>query len=615
VAAAQGVPRDTSAKRDSTARVDSTPRSAVPLPSDTGAGTARGDSLPKDSLAKDTLPKDTIKAPLARAEMPPVLDGRGHYHWDRAALFASGSLTLLDLLESVPGVTIFRSGWLASPQYAAYLGTPTRVRLFYDGMEIDPLDRRSGGVLDMSEVQLWTLEELDVERGADEVRVYMRSWRVSRTSPQSRTDVLTGDQSTNAYRGFFGKRYKHGEALQLAGQQWGTSNNPFVGGGDELSLLGRLGFARRQWSFEAVAVRSNRTRDMQEAQLEPSSVIPRLKRTRTDAYIRASRGDPDTSRTWAQLMVGRQVFREHSPFTTASGTFGADSADTTQRVTQYVLAGGLTRSGLRLSATERLHHLEGRTLNSLSARATYERQLIALSLYAERRSGDTSSSEELAARFTPLRFLSLSGAVTYRHGGSGASSADDGLAARGELELLVGRVSLSGGVMRRPSVPVPGLIAYDPSLYTAATAGAVTGIFGRIHGKFYQDLGVDVWGVRWEAPGFYRPQTQARSELYLDTKWLRRFPSGNFGFLGSIAYEYRSSVPFPTLGSGESLASAPVVALFSHTLVSRVEVRILDAVIFFHAHNGMNPLRYVFVPGFQLPPQRFVYGVRWEFWN
>jgi hypothetical protein len=126
---------------------------------------------------------------------------------------------------------------------------------------------------------------------------------------------------------------------------------------------------------------------------------------------------------------------------------------------------------------------------------------------------------------------------------------------------------------------------------------------------------VDVWGVRWDAPGYYRPQMQARSELYLDTKWLRRFPSGNFGFLGSIALEYRRWVPFPTLGSGESLASAIQVAPFSYTLFSRVEVRILDAVIFFHAHNGMNPLRYVLVPGFQLPPQRFVYGVRWEFWN
>jgi hypothetical protein len=314
-------------------------------------------------------------------------------------------------------------------------------------------------------------------------------------------------------------------------------------------------------------------------------------------------------------MVGRQIFKEHSPFQPTGATFGADSADTTSAETQYVVAGGFTRWGLRLSATERLHHLEGRTLNSLTARAAYERQRVALALYTEQRSGDTSSSEEVSARLTPLPFLTLSGALTWRHGGSGISSADDGLAARAEVGLFARGVSVSGGVLRRPAVPVPGLIAYDPSLYTAARAGAATGLFGRVRGKVYQDLGVDIFGVRWNAPGYYRPQVQTRSELYLDTRWLRRFPSGNFGFLGSIAYEYRRSVAFPTPGSGESPLSAPQVALFSHTLVSRVEVRILDAVIFFHAHNGINPPSYEFVPGFLLPRQRFVYGVRWEFWN
>jgi hypothetical protein len=162
---------------------------------------------------------------------------------------------------------------------------------------------------------------------------------------------------------------------------------------------------------------------------------------------------------------------------------------------------------------------------------------------------------------------------------------------------------------------VPGLIAYDPTLYTTETTASATGIFGRVRGKFYQDLGVDVFGIRWNAPGFYRPEMQARSELYVDTNWLRRFPSGNFGFLGSIAYEYRRSVAFPTLGSSESPAGAPQVSLFSHTLYSRLEVRILDAVIFFHARNGLSPLRYELVPGFLLPRQRFDYGVRWEFWN
>ena len=42
---------------------------------------------------------------------------------------ATGSLNALDLLERVPGITGFRSGFLASAQTAAYLGDFRRVLL------------------------------------------------------------------------------------------------------------------------------------------------------------------------------------------------------------------------------------------------------------------------------------------------------------------------------------------------------------------------------------------------------------------------------------------------------------------------------------------------------
>ena len=78
------------------------------------------------------MPRDTIKAPLAHAERPLLLGVGSQYHWDRDSIFSSGANNLLDLLSTIPGVTIFRSGWLASPQYAAYLGDPGRVRVFLD---------------------------------------------------------------------------------------------------------------------------------------------------------------------------------------------------------------------------------------------------------------------------------------------------------------------------------------------------------------------------------------------------------------------------------------------------------------------------------------------------
>jgi hypothetical protein len=98
-------------------------------------------------------------------------------------------LTVVDILDRIPGLTTYRSGWIATPQTAAFNGDFQRVRIFYDGIEMDSLDPDNGGILDLSTVQLWTLEHLSVERSAGEARVFMRSWRVENTTPYTRVDV------------------------------------------------------------------------------------------------------------------------------------------------------------------------------------------------------------------------------------------------------------------------------------------------------------------------------------------------------------------------------------------------------------------------------------------
>ena len=63
-------------------------------------------------------------------------------------------------------------------------------------------------------------------------------------------------------------------------------------------------------------------------------------------------------------------------------------------------------------------------------------------------------------------------------------------------------------------------------------------------GRATEDLRLDVWGMAWDAPGLYRPQYQTRAELRLQTNWLSRFPSGNFGFTFAVVDEYRSRTAF-----------------------------------------------------------------------
>jgi hypothetical protein len=597
---------DTTGERADTTRTDTTrapadtvERAAVPLPSDTLSDSTK-------------VPKDTIKAPLAHSERPALVGGVIEYHWDRDSLFAAGALTLGDLLGRIPGVTQIRAGWLGSPEFASYMGNASRVRIFYDGVELDSFDPRNGGVPDMTDVPLWSLEDITVERGADELRVYVRSWSITHTATNTRVDVMTGDQGTNLYHAFYGKRFGNGLALQLGGQQYGTSENNTLGGGSDLALMGRLGWAKGPWSIDAFATRSSRTRDEQDPQRSVTGGVPRQERTRTDAYIRGGYGDPDSTGGWAQLMVANEKFDEHTPFREQPLPFaGPDAADTTLSGTQYVAMAGLNRGRLRLSAAERYHDLDSGSVNSISGRATFVHPLVALSLYAEYRGADTTSVEEASARFTPVSFLAIAGTIARRHGGIDGTDAVD---LRGELGTRIGRLWLAGGVMRRGEVTLPALIAFDTS-YAPVHEDAVTGIFGSARGKFYKDLGVDISGVRWNNSGFYRPQTQTREELYLETNWISRFPSGDFGFLGSVAHEYRQTTYFPSASIIPGQPANVVSAFFSHVLATRVEIRIQNAVIFWSATFGISPQVYEYVPGMLQPRQRQLYGVRWQFWN
>ena len=269
------------------AQVPTPPTSVVPIPAkpktDSGPDSAR---IKTDSIK---VKADSIKRPIGRFADPALYEIGPQYEWNREQLFATGALTVIDLLDRIPGVTTFRSGWLATPQVATYNADFRRVRVFYDGIELDNLDSRTGGMLDLSTVQLWSLEHLSIERSASELRIYMRTWRVDNTDPYTRVDIATGNEDTNLYRGFYGKRFDNGGVLQFAGQQFGVASPRFSGSGDALSLLSRVGIAKKGWSLDAFVLRHHATRDVERVAIGRPPVLP-LDATNTDAYVRAAVG-------------------------------------------------------------------------------------------------------------------------------------------------------------------------------------------------------------------------------------------------------------------------------------------------------------------------------------
>ena len=612
-----GAQADTARARDtSRVRRDS---AAIKVPARPTADSVLRDTIAKrDSLhPKPAVPKDTIKAPYARASLPVPLEIGQTLVYERAALFASGAVTLQDLLDRLPGITGLRSGWIASPMVSSFQGDVRRVRVFVDGVEYDEVDPRTGGVLDLTQVPLWTFEELRIDRGATEVRVYARTWRIDRTTPYTRTDISTGDQQTNMYRGFFGKRFGGGEGVQLAAQQYGTTPPQRASpSSDQLALLGRLGWARGRFSIDALVLRTNRNRGT----VRPQAIrgvtildsVPPLQSSRTDAYVRAGYGDPESG-PWLQAIASSLGYTiTHQ----STGLFGTTTTDTTKHDTtafraQYVVTGGVTAGPLRIEGVERLRIGNAQRLATPSGRVEFVTGPLALSAFAEGYGPDSVARADVTGRLTPLPFVSFLAAAgrSIDHHTSDSSSTVNFL--RGEAAIRVLGLWLGGGVMRRDST-----LLFPPRVFTTkfvpVAEPAATGFTATIRGTLYQALKADISAIRWnDSSGFYRPRYQARSEVYLATNWLSRFPSGNFGVLMALSHEYRSSTKFPVgEGTSFSIGSVPDSRIYNFHL----ELRIVSAILSYQFRN-IRGEPYELVPGYLMPRLNQFYGVRWEFWN
>ena len=241
---------------------DSTDAPPDPPPADTIAPGPAGPLLP-DTLeaAPDTLEAEPFvlrNFPL-RPDPVPARWATGIWEWDREGLESARAITLLELLEEVPGVIPLRGGDFGQPQAAtAFAAGAGRIRIYMDGSELPPLD---GGVVDLSRTGLGGLDRVRVERRPGELRVHLYPHRFSDTRPYSFLEVGTGDLNTNLFRGAFAhpnalggtiavtldRIDTHGTSRQEPGASTGVSVRHAIFRGDRFGLawdLRRMG-ARR----------------------------------------------------------------------------------------------------------------------------------------------------------------------------------------------------------------------------------------------------------------------------------------------------------------------------------------------------------------------------------
>lgn len=576
-------------------------------------GEIRDSTAIKDTVLtvsiRDTIRTDTLKPRIGRDNSPRAFEIGKTYRYSRDELYATGALTVTDVLSKLQGLTTFQTGWIPSPQVAAYNGDISRLRIFYDGIEVDDLEPRNGAAFDLRNVQLWSLEEISITRGANDLRIDIRSWEYNNTIPYTRVDVLTGDMNTNLYHGFFGKRFSNGTALQLAGEQYGVTDPRSGGGGDQLSLFARYGVGKEKWSVDATVLRTRSTRVITQ-RLAGGSLLPGYKASNTIAYIRGVVGS-ESGGPFAQFIASSQSLRENSSHTNEADAarygFPSDTVDSATSASQYVATVGFVRWGANIKLNNRYRRFLGKGYNAMSAELSYAHRVGGVSLLAEKDGWSGLTQLEIGGKLDPFNRISIAGYVGQRSADSDRTFLLGSKSARVEAGVRVyGDAWLSAGIITRDtSLTLPPSV-YDSS-FSAVYVGQTTGTMYGVRGPLSHGFSIDAGATVWNNASPYTPDYQFRGELMFATQWLSRFPRGNFGFQIAPSVEQRGRVVFPT-------SAGDIEAQASRIYSIRAELRILRGTVSYQYRN-MTLAVYEQVPGYLMPRRANIFGMRWFFFD
>ncbi len=604
------------------ARVDSTTPSAA----DTAKARRAAEDSVRNALAQarvDSIYRarliDTLKAPLAHFERPDQAELSERLRFSREAILQSGAVNLADLLDRVPGVTTFRSRWLAGMHAAAYNGDFGRVRIFFDGIERDPIEARNGGTLDLTDIPIWNLDEIVVERVAGEVRVWLRGWTVRRTTAYTRVDIVTGDLNTNGFRGIFARRFGNGLSLQFVGQQMATQSGRVsafttsetsrgAGDGDVKFVDMRLGWARGRFTADVHGIAMSRVRDPQTAR-EGFTDLPAYRGARREGYARLAYGDSARG-FWTQAIVGALTTRlQGIAGVVDEGDTSVVNSDTLRTRTQQLFVAGYRARGWHVSLLDRVRPVAGTVFHAPAIRAGLGNARLGLAAYGERRGLDSLTQVDLSAWARPTSWLRMVASQSRR------TPDDDTLrtplsSTRAEVALRLGRLWFGGGVVREGATEYASPVMLGAPETLVPTV-ATTGVVGSVRGALYKDIHLETQVIRWDVPQFSRPRMSVRNEIALVSNWLSRFPKGQFTINARVIHDVRDPVPFYWTSSA---GPTQRVADDAQVVTAQLEIRIQSASIFYQYRN-LTGRAYEQIPGLTMPPAVQIYGVRWEFWN
>ncbi len=633
---------------------------------DTGAARAPA-GLPRPDTGKAA--RDTTPPPQLPAFPRPVPAGfaTGVWVFTRDSIERFGeATTLADLLEMIPGITPIRSGYFIQPTAASALGqSGGRLRVFLDGYEITPL---SGGVPDLSRIELAEVSSIRVERRLDELRIELHSFSPSVPEPYALIQAGVAEPGGKLFRGIIESPNVLFGPFSAGFERLDTDGYRGAEPGDETALWGKWGKIWRGRGGIQAELRHSSVNRQAPAGIDPSSTIgwpgaynhndwtirarwQLLPGLLGEAYYGSS-GVNDPRLAWDSTGLAHRFVPNVTIPKLDSTSTRADSLavqDSLRAAADTVLDRSDRQLGLRLGwlrgpvfadAALRTHSAaflpgtEGDLALGLARPGLGD---VDASAHLESWTGRSATSTRVRGRIGPFQGLSAFGEMAS--GVRGVPSLVDS-AGRPALALFADRSSfrvgadldrgwISAGIaylsVKEDSVPSLGL-PFDlrPRLLPG---GSMTG--WESHGRlslFFKPLSAEYWYVVWTkfqlsadaaAAGFqqpmYVPQQSYRASLVYHQSPLK---TGHLEIYARLDARSRGIMYLPLA------PTAPVPAI--NSLDFYLSIRILDLRMFFQ-ETGMTTARgtmndFPLASGapdlrFSIPTPRIFYGIRWQFFD
>ena len=587
-----------------------------PLTLSSGSAQILDDTLAPDSLAEDTVDYTAkfleaqgqvgLRVPVLERVQPPgphspftrTVFTRDSIEWGHAQ-------TVGDLLTQVPGVYLWRGGFIGRPEPVNYQARGASSAEYYlDGLPYVAVGVDSVAV-DPALFSISFLERIEVERWPGLLRIYLVTRRHDRIAPRSRIAIARGDGDFARYEGELERRYQSGLGFALAGDYL---NSPTASGSSS-TYSNTQAFLQASYvpagkvGVQAQLLRSapDRRPFVVNGPLGTDTIGPGFDAKRTDAQLRLSwRGTEEGLGPRADLLYGRT---------------GWDGAGIDQQVEQ--IGGALAYRAPTFAVGASAYHRTRWT--ALDVRGTLGWNPVppftasAEAVHQHHYGGRNSDFVSLSAGLQPIRGVALTGSARLGKMVAAPAITADTAQDISDYEAAIGferarlglRLALSRTAAFSPfgyaEFPLVSSIAPVPETEWVTAAARIAPLrWFTLEGWYSDPRDVTPEGI---------PPTHSLAAATIRSKFLRQFPSGIFDLKLRLSVE-----SWGTGVIGRASDGTPIRLGGATFYRSLLQIQLQSFSIYWDRGN-LNASALTFVPGFELPAYGTVFGVRWDFLN